>query len=73
MEGKTNWEISKRVGCSASTIKTHLQHIYAKLGVTGRAKAAALWACRAAAPRRPGLRHADGASLASLITRPGLP
>ena len=51
MEGKTNWEISKRVGCSASTIKTHLQHIYAKLGVTGRAKGAR---CGLAAQQRRG-------------------
>jgi transcriptional regulator EpsA len=48
-EGKTNWEIAQILNCSATTVKTHLQRIFAKMGVHSRAKAAALWACKAPA------------------------
>jgi transcriptional regulator EpsA len=48
-EGKTNWEIAHIVNCSPTTVKTHLQRIFAKMNVPNRAKAAVLWAERIAA------------------------
>jgi DNA-binding CsgD family transcriptional regulator len=41
-EGKTNWEISKILGVSESTIKFHIKNILAKLDATTRGHAAAL-------------------------------
>ena len=37
-EGKSNAEIAKRTGLSESTVKHHLTHIFAKLGVPNRAQ-----------------------------------
>ena len=45
-EGKTNWEISRILNCEATTVKTHLQRIFAKMEVGSRARAAVLWASR---------------------------
>jgi len=35
-QGKTNFEAAIILGISAATVKKHLEHIYAKLGVEGR-------------------------------------
>jgi ATP/maltotriose-dependent transcriptional regulator MalT len=37
--GKSNREISKELHLSLSTVKTHLEHIFSKLGVNDRAQA----------------------------------
>jgi ATP/maltotriose-dependent transcriptional regulator MalT len=39
--GSTNRETAARLFISEATVKTHLPHIYAKLGVTDRAAAVA--------------------------------
>ncbi len=41
-KGDTNAGIAKRLHISEATVKTHLKHIYAKLGVTDRAAAVAV-------------------------------
>lgn len=41
-KGETNAGIAKRLHISEATVKTHLKHIYAKLGVTDRAAAVAV-------------------------------
>lgn len=41
-EGLTNAQIAVRLFISAHTVKVHLAHAYAKLGVSGRAQLAAL-------------------------------
>lgn len=40
-EGKTNQEIGLILGISARTVQTHLEHVFAKLGVVSRAQAVA--------------------------------
>src|SRR6202040_2664585 len=40
-EGLSNPEIGRRLMCSPRTVQAHLTHIFAKLGVTSRAKLAA--------------------------------
>jgi DNA-binding NarL/FixJ family response regulator len=40
-EGRSNREIAEALYITPSTVKTHLEHIYAKLGVTGRQEAVA--------------------------------
>jgi DNA-binding NarL/FixJ family response regulator len=40
--GLTNPEISKKLFISPHTVKTHVVHIYEKLGVSDRAQAAVL-------------------------------
>lgn len=49
-EGLTNKEFGKRLFISEATVKTHLAHIYAKLGVDSRAAAVSI------ALRRDGIR-----------------
>lgn len=49
-EGLTNRELGKRLHISEATVKTHLAHIYAKLGVDTRAAAVSI------ALRRDGIR-----------------
>jgi predicted ATPase/DNA-binding CsgD family transcriptional regulator len=50
-DGLTNTQIAARLFVSAHTVKVHLAHAYAKLGVSGRAQLAALAAGRAAASK----------------------
>jgi DNA-binding CsgD family transcriptional regulator len=52
VEGLTNPEIAGRLFMSRDTVKTHLSHIYAKLGVTNRTELAALSGSRGMAPAR---------------------
>lgn len=49
-EGLTNKELGRRLFISEATVKTHLAHIYAKLGVESRAAAVSI------ALRRDGIR-----------------
>jgi DNA-binding NarL/FixJ family response regulator len=42
VEGLSNKEISKRLGLSDKTIKNHISHILAKLGLTARTQVAVL-------------------------------
>jgi DNA-binding CsgD family transcriptional regulator len=39
-DGLSNADIGRRLLCSARTVQAHLTHIYAKLGVSGRAELA---------------------------------
>ena len=41
-EGHNNPEIGARLFMSRSTVRTHLSHVYAKLGVANRTELAAL-------------------------------
>lgn len=45
-EGLTNPEIGGRLFMSRGTVKTHLSHVYAKLGIANRAELAAIAAAR---------------------------
>jgi DNA-binding NarL/FixJ family response regulator len=40
MAGKTNQEIAELLNINVGTVKRHLNHIYAKLGVSNRTEAA---------------------------------
>jgi DNA-binding CsgD family transcriptional regulator len=40
-QGRSNYAIGVLLGCSEGTVKKHLEHIYAKLGVWNRTEAAA--------------------------------
>ncbi|MFT4191737.1 MAG: response regulator transcription factor [Comamonas sp.] len=42
VKGKTNRDIGDILGCSTATVKKHLEHVYAKLGVETRTAAAGL-------------------------------
>ncbi|HCY86697.1 MAG TPA: hypothetical protein DHV36_16310 [Desulfobacteraceae bacterium] len=44
-EGQTNPEISKRLGISPHTVKSHVVHIFNKLGINHRTQAV-VWAAR---------------------------
>ena len=46
-EGLTNPQIAERLFVSRSTVKTHLEHIYAKLDIAGRTELARVHADRA--------------------------
>lgn len=41
--GASNHEIAETLSLSEATVRTHLTHAYAKLGVTGRARLIAKW------------------------------
>lgn len=41
--GRSNVEIARALFISGKTVKNHINHIYAKLGVTQRAEAVAVW------------------------------
>lgn len=41
--GMSNGEISRRCFLSEKTVKNHVNHIFAKLGVRNRAEAVATW------------------------------
>jgi len=43
VRGTTNGEIAAQLVVSEKTVKNHLNHIYAKLGVATRAQAIARW------------------------------
>ena len=45
-EGLTNPEVAEKLLMGRATVKTHLEHVYAKLGVRGRAELAAAVARR---------------------------
>ena len=49
-EGKTNRDIGKIIICSEGTVKKHLQHIFAKLGVETRIAAAITYLQRSSKP-----------------------
>lgn len=51
--GQGNKEIADRLSVSLDTVKTHLHHIYQKLGVTGRVEAILLHLSASALPGRP--------------------
>jgi predicted ATPase/DNA-binding CsgD family transcriptional regulator len=44
--GLTNPEVATRLHMSRATVKTHLLHVFAKVGVASRAELAAAWATR---------------------------
>jgi ATP/maltotriose-dependent transcriptional regulator MalT len=51
-DGLSNLQISKRLFLSQATVKSHLVHIYAKLGVDSRTAAVAVAAERGVIRRR---------------------
>jgi len=53
VKGKTNRDIGDILGCSAATVKKHLEHIYAKLGVETRTAAAGVAVNRVAGLAQP--------------------
>jgi ATP/maltotriose-dependent transcriptional regulator MalT len=56
--GSTNAQIAQRLTIGVSTVKTHLLHVFEKLGV--RTRAALVSRCLAAMPAEPGINeHRD--------------
>ena len=55
-EGLTNPAIGERLFVSRGTVKTHLEHVYAKLGLRNRAELAAAAARRSPGPSEGGDR-----------------
>ena len=55
--GLTNPQIAERLLMSRGTVKTHLSHVFDKLGVATRSELAAQEAVRAARPRAAALRR----------------
>jgi DNA-binding CsgD family transcriptional regulator len=53
-QGRTNGEIARECFLSEKTVKNHVNHIFAKLGVRTRAEAVALWLGGALGPARVG-------------------
>jgi DNA-binding NarL/FixJ family response regulator len=51
-QGRANKEIAKELFISEKTVKNHINHVYAKLGVATRAEAIAVWLGVAGAPGR---------------------
>lgn len=41
-DGFTNAQVARALGITAATVRTHLQQIYARLGVSSRGEAVAL-------------------------------
>ncbi|MGH9010387.1 MAG: helix-turn-helix domain-containing protein [Acidimicrobiia bacterium] len=50
VDGHSNPQIAERLFMSRGTVKAHLAHVFAKLGVSTRAELAAVAARRTAAP-----------------------
>ncbi len=50
VQGRSNTDIAEALFLSAKTIKNHINRLYAKLGVTNRAEAMAVWLGTAAPP-----------------------
>jgi DNA-binding CsgD family transcriptional regulator len=69
-EGKSNWEIGGIIGCSEQTAKKHTQHVYAKLGVTNRAAAAAMYGAYYGLTSPDPTNHALAANSAADPPRP---
>ncbi|WP_046528917.1 response regulator transcription factor [Cellulomonas sp. FA1] len=53
-QGLTNTQIARRLFLSEKTVKNHINRIFAKLGVTNRAHAVAVWLGTAPGPGDPG-------------------
>ncbi|UZN02156.1 response regulator [Cellulomonas sp. S1-8] len=51
-QGRTNGEIARECFLSEKTVKNHVNHIFAKLGVRSRAEAVSLWLGGATGPER---------------------
>ena len=51
-EGPSNQEVATTLLISAATVKTHLTHVYTKLGVTNRTELASAYLTRADTPVR---------------------
>jgi hypothetical protein len=61
-QGRSNYAIGVLLECSEGTVKKHLEHIYAKLGVWNRTEAAAQALAVAASPSRYPRREATNSS-----------
>jgi DNA-binding NarL/FixJ family response regulator len=57
-DGMTNRQIAHRLFLSEGTVRRHLENVYARIGVTNRAAAAAYLVRTRATPRRPSRRPA---------------